>query len=65
MTQPTPTTDVRPALPDVVQFDLNADNFLNRAAAALPGTLLAWHYRNRHETSETGNPSHQPAFTLL
>ncbi|MEM9688912.1 MAG: AAA domain-containing protein [Pseudomonadota bacterium] len=37
-------------LPDVVQFDLNADSFLNRAGAALPGTLLNWHYRSRHES---------------
>ncbi len=37
-------------LPDVVQFDLNADSFLNRAGGALPGTLLNWHYRSRHES---------------
>ncbi|MEM1261996.1 MAG: AAA domain-containing protein [Pseudomonadota bacterium] len=36
--------------PDVVQFDLNADSFLNRAGAALPSTLLNWHYRSRHES---------------
>jgi hypothetical protein len=42
--------DDGPTLPDVVQFDLNADSFLTRAAAALPGTLLAWHYRSRHES---------------
>jgi hypothetical protein len=29
--------------------DLNADSFLNRASAALPRTLLAWHYRSQHE----------------
>ncbi len=42
--------DDEPRLPDVVQFDLNADSFLTRAAAALPGTLLSWHYRSRHES---------------
>src|SRR5262245_64228057 len=30
-------------------YDLNADSFLNRASAALPRTLLAWHYRSQHE----------------
>ncbi len=30
-------------------YDLNADSFLNRAAAALPHVLLAWHYRSKHE----------------
>jgi hypothetical protein len=30
-------------------YDLNADSFLNRAAAALPHVLLAWHYRSQHE----------------
>ena len=30
-------------------WDLNADSFLNRASAALPRTLLAWHYRSQHE----------------
>ena len=29
--------------------DLNADSFLNRASAALPRTMLAWHYRSQHE----------------
>ena len=30
-------------------YDLNADSFLNKASAALPSTLLAWHYRSQHE----------------
>jgi superfamily I DNA and/or RNA helicase len=30
-------------------YDLNADSFLNRAVAALPHALLAWHYRSQHE----------------
>lgn len=38
------------SLPDVVQFDLNADSFLTRASAALPSTMLAWHYRSKHES---------------
>jgi hypothetical protein len=29
--------------------DLNADSLLNRASAALPRTMLAWHYRSQHE----------------
>jgi hypothetical protein len=29
--------------------DLNSDSFLNRASAALPRTMLAWHYRSQHE----------------
>lgn len=38
------------SVPDVVQFDLNADSFLTRASAALPSTMLAWHYRSKHES---------------
>jgi hypothetical protein len=34
---------------DLFVYDLNADSFLNRAAAALPHVLLAWHYRSQHE----------------
>ena len=30
-------------------YDLNADSFLNKVSAALPSTLLAWHYRSQHE----------------
>lgn len=38
------------SVPDVIQFDLNADSFLTRASAALPSTMLAWHYRSKHES---------------
>ena len=31
-------------------YDLNADSFLNRAAGALPRTMLSWHYRSQHES---------------
>ncbi len=34
----------------LVVYDLNADSFLNRAAGALPRTMLSWHYRSQHES---------------
>jgi predicted DNA-binding WGR domain protein len=32
-----------------IAINLDADSFLNQAARNLPATLLAWHYRSRHE----------------
>ncbi|MGO4329968.1 AAA domain-containing protein [Cupriavidus sp. M-11] len=33
-----------------IAISLDADSLLNQAARNLPATLLAWHYRSRHET---------------
>ncbi|WP_454692654.1 AAA domain-containing protein [Achromobacter aloeverae] len=35
---------------DRVTINLDADSLLNQAARNLPATLLAWHYRSRHES---------------
>ena len=32
-----------------VEIDLDSDSFLTQSARNLPSTLLAWHYRSRHE----------------
>jgi predicted DNA-binding WGR domain protein len=32
-----------------IEFNLDADSLLAQAARNLPATLLAWHYRSRHE----------------
>lgn len=34
---------------EVVAINLDADSLLSQAARNLPATLLAWHYRSRHE----------------
>jgi len=33
-----------------IAINLDADSLLNQAARNLPATLLAWHYRSRHES---------------
>jgi hypothetical protein len=33
-----------------IAINLDSDSLLNQAARNLPATLLAWHYRSRHET---------------
>lgn len=33
-----------------ISINLDADSLLNQAARNLPATLLAWHYRSRHES---------------
>lgn len=35
---------------EVVQYDLEADSFLNHAARNLPSRMLGWHYRSRSES---------------
>ncbi|MEM6884645.1 MAG: AAA domain-containing protein [Verrucomicrobiota bacterium] len=31
-------------------IDLNSDSFLTKSSDHLPGTMLSWHYRSRHES---------------
>ena len=33
-----------------IEVDLDSDSFLTQSARNLPSTLLAWHYRSRHES---------------
>jgi hypothetical protein len=33
-----------------IEVDLDSDSFLTQSAQNLPSTLLAWHYRSRHES---------------
>ncbi len=35
---------------DRIAINLDSDSLLNQAARNLPATLLAWHYRSRHES---------------
>jgi predicted DNA-binding WGR domain protein len=35
--------------PEVVEYDLDSDSFLNHACRTLPSALLGWHYRSRSE----------------